>query len=403
MTKATLLAILFFSPIALAQQNLQEAQELLLMGLATTKEIIKNESLAWDKSFYQSLIEDDDANIKLLGYTKILSRSYGLDEKNSLQNIAIELNSMLASEVLSPKSIATIDNLCFSTKLEPFCDHEALFARQNKSMPDNASIYLQRFSLAYKDNNQDEIDQLIKNIAQSTYIDIHMYLHEGFRIKLEEYVKDNPFSKNELAMENLLILGFLHPNSKESEEISDNMENILIFVKVVVAKLREPIPSFKNIWEECNNNEKHEQACLKISELFINKSKSLITALIGHKIKIEIFKQRGNSKELEQAEASRDEYKNYYECVANIMNYRSPYISRKGVEFSKIAEPIEREFGEVALFESLAKLNYDYYSLTDKNINNPENCKKKPQTEDRDRGQTRTSSSSTNTFNPLQK
>ncbi len=381
MTKITLLAILLFSNIAFAQQTFQEAQESLLVGLETTKEIIENESLAWANSFYQSLIEDDNANIKLLGYSKRLSKSNsldGLNEKINLQDIAEEINSMLVSPILSHKSIATIDYLCFKTQLEPLCNHEALFARQNQSMPGNASIYLQRFSLAYKDNNQDEIDQLIKDMAQSTYIDIHMYLDEGFRVKLEEYVKHNPFPKNKLAMENLYILNFTRPNRKESEEISNNMENIMISTMVAIAKLREPMPSFINIREECKNNAKLEQACLKISELFINKSKSLITALIGHRIKIEIFKQRGNSKELEQAETNRTEYRNHYNCLAKIMNYGPHYFSKRGMEFSKIADPIEREFGEVAFFETLAKLNYDYhYSLGDKNINNPENCNKK--------------------------
>ncbi len=213
-------------------------------------------------------------------------------------------------------------------------------------------------------------------MASSNYIDIFMYLDEGFRIKLEEHVKAHPFPKITLDINEQQINRFPRLNPKESEEVSDNIEDIIIFTKVASAKLTEPLPSFMNLKEECKNNAALEQSCLEISELFINKSKSIITALIGHSIKIESLKQQGNSKELEQAEASKVEYRNHYECLANIAHYGSPYFSKRGVEFSKLADSIEREFGEVAYWESLAKSNYDYY-VGDKNINNPENCNEK--------------------------
>ncbi len=156
MTRTILLVVvLFFSNIALAKPNAQEEQETQETHKANIAKIM--EPSPWERFFYQSLIEDDDANIKLLGYSKILSRSNGLDDINSLQDIAIEINSMLASQTLSHKSIAIIDNLCLDARLEPFCNHEALLAKQNQSMPDNAYIYLQRFNLAYEDNNQGEI------------------------------------------------------------------------------------------------------------------------------------------------------------------------------------------------------------------------------------------------------
>ncbi|MCF6288389.1 MAG: hypothetical protein L3J53_04025 [Proteobacteria bacterium] len=380
MIKITMLAILFFSNFALSKQDFQRSQDLLLAELSTTKEDLDKEALEWERKFYQSLIENENPNIKLLGYSKRISGFHLLDNDNSLQDIATEINAMIFSSSLSHKSIATIASLCTYQKIESLCDHDAIFERQNQSMSDNAAIYIRRFSLAYKDSNQDEIKLIIKDMAQSTYVDTHMYLSERFRIKLESYVKDHPFPKNKLAMEELYINNFSHSNYSESEDIADNMEDIMIFTMVVGRKMAEPIPSFRSIIDECKNNPVHEKSCLKIAELFIHKSKTTITTLIGHAIKIEIFKQREgeDSTELEQAEASKAEYKNHYECLAKITNHGSPYFSKRGVEFSKIADSIEREFGEVAFFESLAKLNYDYYTaLGDKNVNNPENCGKK--------------------------
>ncbi|MCF6319723.1 MAG: hypothetical protein L3J83_10690 [Proteobacteria bacterium] len=384
MIKITTLAILFFSNFALSKQgskkfqDFQQAQDLLLAELSTTKEDLDKESLEWDRNFYQSLIEDDDPNIKLFGYSQKISGFKRLDNVNSLQDIATEINSMIFSDSLSHKSIATIANLCSYKKIEAFCDHGAIFERQDQSMPNNAAIYINRFSLAYNDSNQDEIKQIIKDMAQSTYIDIHMYLGEKFRAKLEGYVKKHPFSKSRLAMEKLYINTFSPSKLDESENMSGNMEDIMVFTVIIGTKLAESIPSFRSIIEECKNNPLHEKACLKISELFINKSKTIITALVGHAIKIEIFKQRENSTELEQAETNKAEYISRYECLVKIMNHGAQVYSKRGLEFNKTAESIERELGEVAYFESLAKLNYDYYAaLGDEKVNNPENCGKK--------------------------
>ncbi len=381
MIKTTMLAILFFSNFALSKQgskklqDFQRAQDLLLAELSTTKEGVEKEALEWERKFYQYLIEDDDPNIKLLGYAQTISGFRGLDNENSLQDIATEINSMIPSDLLSHKSIATIANLCSYQKIESFCDQDAVFERQNQSMSDNAAIYINRFSSAYNDSSQDEIKQIIKGMAQSTYINIHMYLNEKFRTKLEGYVKEHPFSKNKLALEKLYINSFSPSKYDGPEEMSGNMEDIMIFSIIVGIKMAEPIPSFRNIVEECKNNPLHEESCLKVSEFFINKSKTVITASTGHEIKIEILKQRENSKELEQAETSKTEYKNHYECLVKIMNHGAQIYSKRGLEFNKIAESIERELGEVAYFESLAKLNYDYYAaLADENINNPENC-----------------------------
>ncbi|VAW39673.1 hypothetical protein MNBD_GAMMA01-1615 [hydrothermal vent metagenome] len=140
-------------------------------------------------------------------------------------------------------------------------------------------------------------------------------------------------------------------------------------------QLAEPIPAFRSLVEVCKTNSTLEEPCLKISELFINKSKSIITVRVGYAMKIEILKQYGETKELKQAENDQSKYTSHYECLANIMNYGSSYMSHKGSKFSKIADPINRTFGEVAFLEKLAKLNYDYYSnLGNDNIKNPDSC-----------------------------
>ena len=180
-------------------------------------------------------------------------------------------------------------------------------------------------------------------------------------------------------MEKLWITRFAHISADELEGISENVEDIMILIMVTGLKMAEPIPAFRNLIEACKNNIGYEKSCLEISELLINKSKTIISAMVGYEIKIEIMKQHENTKEneLKQVKKARADYKANFECLAKIMNHGSTYTPLTGVKFSKIAEPIEREFGEVASFEALAQLNYDYYSnLGDENIDSPEICNK---------------------------
>ena len=189
MLKILIITIVLFSTFAFSKQNFQQAQDLLLAKLSTTEEIIEAESVEWQRKFYQSLIDDEDPNIKLLGYSKRIDGFHGLDKKNSLIDIFSEFDSMIASGTLDHKSIATIVTICSYKKLTSLCNHEAIFERQTQAMTDNALIYLQSLNLAYGDDNQEGIKQAVIDIAQSTYIDAFMYLHEGFRIKLEGYIR----------------------------------------------------------------------------------------------------------------------------------------------------------------------------------------------------------------------
>jgi len=375
MTKIALLTILLFSNFVFAKQSFQQAQDLLLAELSTTKEQLNKESLEWERKFYQSLIEDEDPNIKLLGYSKRISRFRGLDKNKSIIEVSSEINSMIFSDTLSHKSVATIVSMCSDQLLKPLCNHNAINERLNQTMSDNAFIYFNIFNLAYEDDNQEEINQALNDIAESTYIDVFMYSHEGYRLKLENYVKGHPFPKNKLAMEKLFISRNSHQSYDELEEISENMEDIMIFTMVIGKKMAEQIPNFRNLIDTCKSNLEHEKACLKIAKLFIYKSKTIISTQIGHAIKVEILKQHDKAKELKQAESDKLNHKEYYQCLSAITNYGSIYVSNKGVEFSRIADPIERAFGEIDFFETLAQLNYDYYSKAgDEKINNPKDC-----------------------------
>lgn len=378
MFRIILLVVLTFTNLAQSKQSLIEKQDLLLAELSTTLEDINNEGLEWDRKFNQYLIDDEDPNIQLLGYSGKITRLNSSDDE--VIDIANKINHMLTYESLSHKSLATIASICSSSKLPNLCNQELIFEKQYQTMSDNAFIYIKNLDLAIKDQNFLEIKDLINDMAQSKYIDIFFYPHEGFRKKLESYFKDNPYSHNKFELEKLWITHSSSPcKEQQKQQASYNLEKIVILSRVIGKRMAESIPAFRNLVETCKNNPNYEKNCNKIANIFINNSKSLISAHIGYAIQSEILKQQDKAEELAKIEKNKEDYTAYYGCLADIMSYGSSSYNLKGAEFNIIAEPIERELGEVAYFKTLAKLNYDYYfNLGDVNINNPDSCNNKP-------------------------
>lgn len=371
MTRFICLIFLLLSNVAFSKHSSKEATDALLAQLSTTREEIEKESLEWEKGFVHYLIDDADPNVQLLGYYKQLS-DVKFDDNEKLASVGVELNLILSSNQLDKKSISTLTEICSYDKLRTFCDQEAIFAKQLQSMPDNAFIYLSSLSQAIKDDNQKGITQAIDDMADSKYFITFYYLHQEYRIKLEEYVKTHPFPKNKLAMERLEVNRYMCCNKIDT---IDEMQDIMIHIRVLGAKMAESIPAYRDLTQVCLNDLSQEKSCLKLAELLITQSKSIISARIGYAIKINIFKQKGEKEKLQQATEDKTNYTKHYECLVDIMNYGKTALSSKGAEFNKIAEPIERKYGEVAYYDSLAQSNYNYYSnLGDTEINNPNNC-----------------------------
>ncbi len=370
MTRIICLLFLLFSNLSFSKQSFKETEDELLEQLSTTREEIEKEWIAWESEFTQFLIDDEDPNTQLLGYYNQL---FEFNDNDKLSNLATELNLILSSNQLDNKSLTTLAQMCSDSKIKSYCDQDATFALQLQYMPDNAFIYLSSLETAIKDANQKGITQAIDDMADSKYFDSFYYLHPAYRVKLEQYVNNHPFPENKLAVDKLDINRQLCCDKVETTE---DVQDIIIHINVIGMKMAQSIPAFRNIIQTCLNDVSQEKSCLKIAEILINRSKSIISASIGYAIKLNVFKQKGDDKTIQQITQKKFNYTKRYECLADIFRYGSTQLSLKGVVFLKLADSIERKYGELAYFESLAQSNYDYYSsLGDTEIKNPEDCK----------------------------
>lgn len=374
MFKLLLIIFVLLSNSAQSKLSLTEKEDILLAELSTTREIIRQERLDWENKFYDHLIRDNDPNINIIGYKKKLRLLRTTGDKSDFIEIATNINEILILEQLTPKSLKNIETICSYTGTEQFCDHGLIFEKQFKSIPKNAFIYLNGLYDAKQDNNFDEVEKIIKELADSNYIDVYNFPDPEYREKLENYVKEHPFSKNKLELEKLWITRS-SLSSEDKQAISENMKNIMIMIFININRMSDSIPSYRTLIEVCRDNPKLETSCLQIAETFINHSKAVISKHIGYTIKAEILKQKKLPEKQKIVDENKKNFKNNFECFSKIMHYGTSSYYINGPKYTVIAEPIEREFGEVAFFKAIAELNYEYYSSQgDKDIMNPDNC-----------------------------
>jgi len=93
-------------------------------------------------------------------------------------------------------------------------------------------------------------------------------------------------------MEKPYINYFTHSCNDDPNASIENMQDIMVFTMVIGEKLSQPIPTFRNLTQVCLDDLNQEKSCLKIAELLIKKSKSIVSAHIGYAIKINVFKQK---------------------------------------------------------------------------------------------------------------
>lgn len=376
MHKYLLTLSIIFTTTAQSKLSFTERQNLLLAKLNTTNEIITQESLAWEEKFYESLINDADPNIQVLGHKENMKLLKIAGNKDAFIELATSVNEILSHKALSPKSLKNIETLCDYPETQPHCNHDLIFEKQLELTPDNAFIYLNGLYNAVENHDLSEIKAIINDLENAKYIDTYNYPDPAYREKLETYVKENPFSKNKLELEKFWIFSKLHTSTPEQNQIvSDNMERYMIMIFINIIRMSDSIPNYRSLADLCKTNPNYEKSCLKISKTFINRSKSTISKHIGYAIKSEILKQQGKTEESLRVEKNKLSYKNNYECLARIMNYGKKSYFFNGPQYNIIAEPIERELGEVAFFKSIAQQNYAFYtSKGNKEIMNPENC-----------------------------
>jgi len=380
MKKILLLTTAIISNSTQAKLSQIEQQDFLLAKLSTTKEIIHQETLLWNEKFYDSLINDNNPNIKVVGFKEKLNPIKSLQSKANILEVANSINEILLYETVSPKSLKNIKTICSGLEIKPHCRHDLIFEKQLELTPENAFIYIEKLHVAKQYFDYEEVSDILNEMANSKYMNAYYYPDPVFREKLESYVKDHPFPENKLKMEKLFSLRSSSLSDDDKQVISNNINEIMILTYVLSNRMSDSIPSFRTLIQVCENDPIHEKACLKIADILINKSKTILSTMIGHTIIIEILKQRNDPEKLKLAEANKENFKYKYECLSQIMNYGKSSFLINGFKFSRKSESVEREAGELAYYQTMANQNYKHHkSLGDKRIMHIDECNNKPE------------------------
>ena len=109
----------------------------------------------------------------------------------------------------------------------------------------------------------------------------------------------------------------------------------------------------------CKSDVNLAQTCLKISDILINKNKSIISPMVGYTVKIDTLKLLGEENLASETEIIKEKLKKQYEYLMRIKSSNNDqidlYLSPE--DFKKLAT-IERNHGELVLFKTMAETSY---------------------------------------------
>ena len=134
--------ILFIANFSQAENPLQKLGKSLIASKPQHIQDAFNQKLKWNDDLAFYLIENEDADISLLGYQYSMPQYqafFSLSEvvdKYSLSDIANDINEMVKKDQLSPYGLSLALSLC-TKDIKPYdgnqCDLDLIFQKQKKS------------------------------------------------------------------------------------------------------------------------------------------------------------------------------------------------------------------------------------------------------------------------------
>ena len=381
--KFIIFAYLLFSSLTFAQDHKTLKHNLKVLMAEKTEEIKQAELMnkQWEEDLIEFLVKHPDPNIRIYGIEYLHSRSINpyRETENRQQQYYLKItdliNEIIETDDVSPQALGFIDSMCGNIELSKLCDLGELYSKQYKATAHNISIYVSSLNRAQLDGNQNDIEAILALMAKTKYSNTYQYLSPDFERAIQDYVANNPFPQSSIETHKKVFESLMGISELKLQDIFEYHEEYMIFTLFMSIKLALPIPKYASISKACNNPQTSYEICIKIAEILINDSHSVIATMIGHSMKINLLKSSENEEDYLSAKNAREKFKKIYECLGKIIRPSSDSLDNNfNLEFYKITSPIEREHGEIAGITKQAEMNYKKQTIKGEEAVDPKSC-----------------------------
>ncbi|MCF6319385.1 MAG: hypothetical protein L3J83_08940 [Proteobacteria bacterium] len=378
--KIIILTLLLLSTTTVIPQSLKGMIDTAVSQKSQDIQDAFHQKSKWNDGLAEYLIEHSNAEISITDYQYLLP-SYTsmfvyseLEEKWSTQDMINDISRMVKLDQLSPFGLSIALKVCdeYFEITKPHCDIDLIIKKQRKLEPYNAYIYLYPIKKAVEEKDQQELELLLKKMAQTKYIEIFDYTHEKLDLIIDEYYQNHPFGSAFIKFKKKQLDESAEFSEQKKLEMLENLREYLLLEEKINFQMVLEIPSFKELTETCKSNLKYQKPCLAIANILIP-NKDIISVLIGHVIKTKILKKT-NQEEFLVAEAEHQKYRNEYDCISNLNKLYNPD-ENFYQEVYEIASKEQRDNGSLAFVTKQTELYYlKELKLGNTGLMNPTDC-----------------------------
>ena len=329
------------------------------------KEEIEELSKQWKSDFVEYLLSHKDADINIYGLQS-LSEQYSTHKiqydanPGDMSEIANFLMELVKSNRLSTRSLFIASHICSGVNIRAYCDSTQIHKKLIHSEPNNVLVYIPSLKEAVSNNSTNEIVTILDQMAQSEFANNYSAIPEPLEYLIDEYTQNHPYHEKMINSELTVIESLKKISPEKIQEIRENFFYYQSYFNKIHFKLISPIPYMRSLMDVCKSDVNLAQTCLKISDILINKNKSIISPMVGYTVKIDTLKLLGEEILASETESIKEKLKKQYECLMRIKSSNNDqidlYLSPE--DFKKLAT-IERNHGELVLFKTMAETSYE--------------------------------------------
>ena len=360
---------------AVPQTNADDSDRLSAEQLAAAE----TEFALWFNQLNEQLLESKDNYAKVMGLAAIINGTLNINNNTAepiditelLESQGLALNKIISQDDLSEATLDLLATWCFRPQLKQLCDQDTLINHQLKQHPDNLNVYLMPLQIAFEQENLPLMKQIIERMSEAKRSHHTHYITSEFNQVIDDYILKNPIPASYVSgfKDDKALLADL-PLEKKPQ--IDSLINAYFPTSIKMSYVfLNDTPTFGPLYKVCKSDPNSYPFCLKIIQVLINQSNSIVAKGVGYSTLMAMHEVNGKTELYEIVKEKQEAFKAKIQCLAKASQTGSFAENFLDPEYQKInLQPID----ELERQQQLADYVFSKYKADNPDLKDPEGC-----------------------------
>jgi hypothetical protein len=280
------------------------------------------------------------------------------------------LNNIIKKDELSNMTLQLLLQLCFEDVLAEYCNQSTLLDKQLEQDSENINSYLMPLKIAIDQDDSPLIFRLLQLMSAAKHSQLNYFITPEFDAAIDSYIEANPipasyitaFKDDEALLSGIDKKGL---DQKIKNYFPTSIKQSYVFLK--------SLPEFRPLYELCKGKVDLLENCLKITQILINHSDSMVAKGMGYSMLMSIHEGYGKTELFETVKAKHDAYKAQIMCLSKASQSTNFMADFLDPEYQRISLLPTNEFEKM---QQMANFIYNKYKDVNPNLIDPKSCNK---------------------------